>query len=193
MVKPSMLKSKIVTAGALVFVAGMTGGCVERIIYEELKGESADGDVDHDIDVDDECSETQQCGEDEACFEGVCVGTGSLRFSLSWDADTDLDLHVTTPSGEHLHFAVPFTEYGNLDVDDCVASECFDQDGTHVENVFFEDRAPRGQYKIWVQNFNGDRVGAYQIDVVGEVNRTLSGTVPATEGAEGPRHEILWQ
>ncbi len=181
-------------AAALALIAAFSGGCVERLIYEDLKGEGADGDdVDHNIDVEDECIDNMECGENEACFEGVCVGNGSLRFSLSWAADTDFDLHVATPAGDHIHFAVPFTEYGHLDVDDCVASECFDQDGTHVENVFFEDNAPRGEYSVWVQNFNGDRSGEYQIDVVGEVNRSLSGSVPAIERGEGPRHEIVWE
>ncbi|MEM6990969.1 MAG: hypothetical protein AAF721_10740 [Myxococcota bacterium] len=181
------------TTFALAMIVGMASGCVERLIYEDLKGEGADDDVNHNIDVEDECVENMECAENEACFEGVCVGSGSLRFSLSWTVATDFDLHVVAPTGEHIHFAVPFTYFGHLDVDDCVSSECFDQDGTHVENIFFEDNAPRGTYQVWVQNFNGDRAGEYEIDVVGEVNRSLSGNVSANERAEGPRHEIVWE
>lgn len=188
-----MRATNIASAIALSLVAATTSGCVERLIYEELKGEdAADDDLDHDVTLKESCDIDLQCAEDEACFEGVCVGTGSVRFSLSWEVQTDFDLHVLSPSGDHLHFAIPFTDYGFLDVDDCVDSACFVPDGVHVENIFFEETAPRGTYTVWVQNFNGDRGGDYAIDVVGEVNKVVGGTVQAIEKSEGPRHEIVW-
>ena len=190
-----MIDSKTMCAtAALGLVAPLSTGCVERLIYEEIDegGGEGDVDVDHDVIPKNECEMDMECADDEACFEGVCVGTGKLRFSLSWTVDTDFDLHVITPSGDHVHFAVPFTDYGHLDVDDCVDSLCFDPDGVHVENVFFEEDAPRGVYSVWVQNFNGDQSGDYAIDVVGEVNRTFEGTVQAVERGEGPRHEVDW-
>lgn len=171
----------------LGLVAGISTGCVERVLYGEIKEDevgSSDGDP--------LCDAVVECASDEVCFEGVCVGTGSLRFSLSWDQPTDFDLHVLTPTNEHVHFALPFTDYGHLDVDDCVDSTCFDEAGVHVENAFFEEFAPRGKYVVWVENFNGAYADDYQIDVVGEVNVTLNGFVPGTEGGEGQRHEVLW-
>ena len=188
-----MILSKYLCGGAVLVAALSSTGCVERLIYEDIEeGGEGDVDVDHDVIPKNECREDMECAEDEACFEGICVGSGKLRFSLSWTVDTDFDLHVLTPAGDHVHFAVPFTDYGHLDVDDCVDSLCFDQDGVHVENVFFEENAPRGTYQVWVQNFNGDRSGDYSIDVVGDVNRTLEGTVQAIERGEGPRHDVEW-
>lgn len=42
---------------------------------------------------------------------------GSLRFTLAWDAFADLDLHVTTPSGEEIYFLNKTLSGGTLDVD----------------------------------------------------------------------------
>ena len=171
------------------FLALTLSGCVERIIYEREAGQSSSGGSSS---GDLECAAGLQCGVGEVCFEDVCVGTGSVRFSLSWEESTDLDIHVGTPSGSHIHFAVPFTEYARLDVDDCIDSVCFDPDGTHVENVFLEDHAPRGRYVVWVENFDGQRAADYRIDVVGEVNVQLAGSVSASEGSVGPQHEVQW-
>ena len=165
-------------------------GCVERLIYEEIKGEDAGEDdlVDHDI----ECIAQSECEDDQACFEGVCVGTGSLRFSLSWEVLTDFDLHVLTPSGAHLHYAIPRADRGFLDVDDCVENSCVDNQGIHVENIFFEFDAPRGDYEVWVQNFNGADTGSYTIEVAGAVDEVFTGHLEAIEATEGPRHRVTW-
>ena len=119
-------------------------------------------------------------------------GRGVQRFSLRWTVQSDFDLHVVSPQGDHIHFALPFTGYARLDVDDCVDSDCKDPDGVHVENVFLEADAPRGDYTVWVENFNGARSGEYQIEVVGQINQTLVGELAANEGASGPHHDVSW-
>lgn len=176
---------------ALMTVAALAlPGCVERLIYEELKGEDAGEDefIDHNV----ECIAESECEDNQACFEGVCVGTGSLRFSLSWNVLTDFDIHALTPAGDHLHYAIPRASRGFLDVDDCVDNTCVDNMGVHVENIFFEFDAPRGDYEVWVQNFNGAQAGEYTIEVAGVVDEIFTGHLAAIEATEGPRHRVTW-
>lgn len=143
-------------------------------------------------DPDLECRIEQDCDEGQTCFEGVCVGTGTLRISLSWNVVTDLDLNVFVPNGDWMNYENPLTEYGELDVDDCVDGICVNQDGTHVENIFLQGNAPRGTYGIRVTNFDGREAALYSVEVAGAVSAEFSGSVAAEMGAEGQLHQITW-
>ena len=81
--------------------------------------------------------------------QGVSVKIGDPQFTLIWDTDADLDLHVIEPGGSHIYW-----EYrngkrgGELDVDDV--------DGQGPENIFWKKGAgPRGDYKWWVHYYGG--------------------------------------
>jgi hypothetical protein len=81
--------------------------------------------------------------------QGVSVKIGDPQFTLIWDTDADLDLHVIEPGGSHIYW-----EYrdgkrgGQLDVDDV--------DGQGPENIFWKkDAGPRGDYKWWVHYYGG--------------------------------------
>jgi hypothetical protein len=184
-------------------------GCVDRVIHDldevaEGGGGQLDTDTDTDglgethqvttggVDPDVECTIPQDCGPEQTCYEGVCVGTGSVRVSLSWNEVTDLDLHVRVPNGEWISYEVPLTSYGQLDVDDCVSAMCVNQDGTHVENVFLDATAPRGLYGVKIINFDGRRAADYGIEVAGDVSASFVGSLPATSYYEGPVHEFTW-
>lgn len=127
-----------------------------------------------------ECRSSAECRGGDECFEGVCVGAGELRISLSWSYTSDLDLHVEIPTGVHISFENPAAGGGVLDVDDCVGSLCLDGDGTHVENIFFPGQPPAGEYRVWVDNFDGNGAGPFRIDVSGAVNVSFDGTLPAS-------------
>jgi hypothetical protein len=109
-----------------------------------------------------ECTENDDCGTGQICFNNVCVGDGSLRFSLAFDTDSDFDLHVKTPTGREIYYFSRMHDGGYLDVDQCVRP-C--GDGTHVENVFFEQAPLPGEYQFWVVNFDGRAAGSYEIEV----------------------------
>lgn len=81
--------------------------------------------------------------------QGVSVKIGDPQFTLIWDTDADLDLHVIEPGGAHIYW-----EYrdgkrgGELDVDDV--------DGQGPENIYWKKGAgPRGDYKWWVHYYGG--------------------------------------
>lgn len=177
--------------GLLALVMAGTGtasGCVERLIQgEDIEPQGSTSLEDDSSSSEDvfntegaECNGPQDCPEDATCFEGVCVGTGELRISLSWDYVSDLDLHVLTPAGDEISFEFRNAGGGVLDVDDCVGGECLDNSMTHVENIYFPMQPPVGQYRVWVNNFDGARGGPFEILVTGEASATFTGTMPAS-------------
>ena len=193
-----------------------SSGCVERVIHDyEVVADGDGGQVDTEtdtwnetdtdigdteqlattttgIDPEAECMIPQDCDEGETCYQGVCVGTGSVRVSLSWNVVTDLDLHVRVPNGEWISYENPITNYGQLDVDDCVSGACINPDGTHVENVFLDSNAPRGTYGIMIVNYDGRSAADYAIEVAGDASASYAGHLPATMFLEGPVHEFSW-
>jgi hypothetical protein len=72
--------------------------------------------------------------------------TALLRVSLSWFNFDDLDLHATTPAGEHIHYA---TKMGVLDVD---MNAGHGRVRNAVENLAFT-HLKDGVYRIWVNQF----------------------------------------
>ncbi|MBA3499908.1 MAG: hypothetical protein M4D80_18505 [Myxococcota bacterium] len=80
-------------------------------------------------------------------YDGVDV-----RASLLWNNGNDLDLHVTTPRGEHIFYGAKQASCGGwLDVDMNAGGA---QTTKPVENVRWgKGAALAGRYKVWVRNF----------------------------------------
>jgi hypothetical protein len=84
----------------------------------------------------------RSCAAGEACVQSVCIGSGELRFTLTWDRPGDLDLHVVTPEGREIFYRNHFGNGGTLDHDD--------RTGTGPENIFWPSTPPRGLYLVCV-------------------------------------------
>ncbi|MEI8255134.1 MAG: hypothetical protein WCJ30_05615 [Deltaproteobacteria bacterium] len=85
------------------------------------------------------------CDAGMRSVNSVCVGEGSLAFTLTWDQPGDLDLHVVTPGGHEIYFGAATAEGGTLDVDDRVR--------TGPENAFWSGAPPAGNYVVCVVPF----------------------------------------
>lgn len=190
--------------GAVALSLGLPSmGCVERYIHELDKvADGGEGSVTETLgpgdteqvppDPDAECSIPRDCDVGQTCFEGVCVGMGAVRVSLSWTVVTDLDLHLWMPNGETINYESPVSPFGQLDVDDCVSATCINQNGTHVENIFLDASAPRGTYRVHVTNFDGRLAADYRIEVAGAVSGAFVGSLPQMMFVQGPIHEFTW-
>ncbi len=110
--------------------------------------------------------------------EAVAVGTGDVQVSVSWDKDSDVDLHVLDPAGEEVYYGTPEVQSGGqLDLDsnaDCSI------DGVRNENITWED-APPGTYEVRVDLYRSCDVTptnyVVTIQVVGPPTRTYTGTL----------------
>ncbi len=104
-------------------------------------------------------------------INGVEVGTGDVRVTLTWDNAADIDLHVTDPRGEEIYFGNPQSASGGrLDVD--ANGLCADDPA--VENVFWPTgRAPVGTYNVAVERFRSCGAGSTRYEVAVYVDGTL--------------------
>jgi hypothetical protein len=127
------------------------------------------------------CLTTADCPSGKQCANGACVGAGALRFTLEWQVDTDLDIHVKTPLGNEIYYGNRSADGGTLDVDACVSS-C----SRGTENVFF-DQAPVGTYEVWARNYSGRNAARFALKIArGSVTLPKYGSVPAA--AADSRH-----
>jgi len=78
------------------------------------------------------------------------AGTGDVQVNVSWDVDSDVDLHVVEPGGTEIYYANkgPTTAGGTLDLDSNAACTL---DHKRSENVTWPSgRAPHGTYTVRV-------------------------------------------
>lgn len=82
---------------------------------------------------------------------GLCLGTGDIQVTLTWGSYTDLDLHVTDPSGVEIYYNRRTSPSGGaLDVD-ANAGCSSNQTNTPVENIYWPyGKAPTGTYNVRV-------------------------------------------
>jgi hypothetical protein len=93
--------------------------------------------------------------------------TGDVRVSLIWNNRNDLDLHVVPPSGEELYYAHKQSRCGGeLDVDMNVRGDSTKP----VENIYWPaGGAPRGKYRVYVQNYSYHEASGQAYDYTVEV------------------------
>jgi len=124
----------------------------------------------------------------------IAVGTGDVQVTLSWNADSDVDLHVIDPSGEEIFYADSTSASGGvLDLDSnagCVL------DHKRNENITWPvGRAPRGRYTVRVDYW--DACGVGQTNYTVRINNggagqifTGSFTGPGDQGGAGSGRTI---
>jgi Fibronectin type III domain len=100
------------------------------------------------------------CGLSAASNEALVfvVGfTGDVQVSVSWDAPSDVDLHVEEPGGNDIYYGNPSSSTGGqLDVDSNAACSI---DGRQIENVRWGGLAPAGTYTVRVDYWDACGVG----------------------------------
>jgi hypothetical protein len=106
------------------------------------------------------------------------VGTGDVQVSLSWDADSDVDLHVVDPAGDEIFYGRrESASGGKLDLDSNAGCEI---DRIRNENITWPvGRAPRGQYTVRVDYWAncGVQQTNYTVRVISQgINQTFTGS-----------------
>ena len=87
------------------------------------------------------------CTATQACVSGVCVGQGSLRFTLTWNTNGDMDLHVTPPCGTEIYFGRLSACGGTQDRDDTSTQG--------PENIFWTASYTPGRYYVCPESYTG--------------------------------------
>jgi hypothetical protein len=123
----------------------------------------------------------------------VSVGTGEVQVSVSWDAPSDVDLHVVDPAGDEVFYGSPeVASGGELDLDSNAA--CF-IDNVNNENITWTT-APDGTYTVRLDYFADCEVAesnyAVTVQRVGRDPETFTGvfTGAGDSGGVGSGIEI---
>ncbi len=116
------------------------------------------------------------------------VTTGEVQVSVSWDAASDVDLHVVEPSGEEIYFGNPVSATnGRLDLDSNAGCSI---DNKNNENIAWSS-APTGTYIVRVDYWSSCQVAATNytvtVNVRGRAAQTFTGsfTGPGDQGGQG--------
>lgn len=92
------------------------------------------------------------------------VGTGDVQVTLSWNTDSDVDLHVVDPSGEEVYWGNRrAASGGELDLDSNAA--CAIDRGRNENITWPVGRAPRGRYTVRVDYWDSCGVGRTDYNV----------------------------
>lgn len=108
------------------------------------------------------------------------VGSGDVQVSVAWDAPTDVDLHVTDPSGEEIYFAHKTSASGGtLDLDSNPACSI---DNINNENVVWPTgNGPSGTFTVelvyWSACSQPQSNYTVTVVVVGQQPQVFSGTL----------------
>ena len=105
------------------------------------------------------------------------VGTGDVQVTLSWNTDSDVDIHVVDPRGAEIYYGNPGSASGGeLDLDSNAGCAI---DRIRNENITWPiGRAPRGQYTVRVDYWSS--CGVTQTDYTVRINN--GGTVQIFTG-----------
>lgn len=110
----------------------------------------------------------------------IRVGSGDVQVSVAWDAPTDVDLHVTDPSGEEIYFAnTSSVSGGTLDLDSNAACTI---DNVNNENIVWPTgSAPTGTYTVelvyWSACSQPQSNYTVTVVVAGQQPQVFSGTL----------------
>lgn len=109
--------------------------------------------------------------------QALPVGAGQVQVSVSWDRDSDVDLHVIDPNGEEIYWDHRGSASGGvLDLDSNADCEL---DHKRNENVTWK-KAPPGRYTVRVDYYRscGEPSSDYvvTVQVVGQPTQVFNGT-----------------
>jgi hypothetical protein len=110
-------------------------------------------------------------------IDAIPVGTGQIQVSVSWDVDSDVDLHVVDPANKEVYWDNPEVDSGGqLDLDS--NADC-DLDHKKNENITW-DKAPAGTYTVRLDLFEACDTPksnyVVTVRVIGQPVHTFSGT-----------------
>ena len=105
-----------------------------------------------------ECCTDDECAGSGFCSAFSCLNDGSLRFTLEWVGDDDLDLHVITPLGTELD---PSNPSDSASAGQWESSGSLLTFGPGAENVYFGVSDPLAR-----SQFDNVRSGTYTYSVV---------------------------
>lgn len=109
----------------------------------------------------------------------ITVGTGEIQVSVSWDAESDVDLHLVQPNGEDIYYGNDVSASGGtLDLDSNAGCSI---DGKKNENITWPTGTPpRGNYIVRLDYWDSCGVAktnyVVTVRVKGRSPQTFTGT-----------------
>ena len=124
---------------------------------------------------------------DEEAVSVIEVGTGDIQVSVSWDTESDVDLHLIEPNGAEIYYGdSESASGGTLDLDSNAGCAI---DGKKNENITWPNGTPpRGTYTVRVDYWASCGVAktnyVVTVRVAGRAAQTFTGSFTG-EGTNG--------
>lgn len=89
--------------------------------------------------------------------EGCGYSSGNIQITLAWNGGADLDMYVADPGGETISYSHTQSQTGGL-LDQDARGQCNpNQPNNTIENVYWGDNPPQGDYSVEVHYWDGNR------------------------------------
>jgi uncharacterized protein YfaP (DUF2135 family) len=124
--------------------------------------------------------------------EAIHVGTGQVQVSLSWDAASDVDLHVVDPNGDEVYFRNPTVPSGGvLDLDSNAGCSL---DYKNNENITWSS-AIQGVYTVRVDYYSSCGVSesnyVVTLHVAGQDTQVFNGQLTSADEDYDESGEVI--
>jgi membrane-bound inhibitor of C-type lysozyme len=104
--------------------------------------------------------------DENSCQYGSCDPAPALTVTITWQEQTDIDLHLIQPDGEEVYYRNRETSAGARFIkDSCIQHNCAPET-QRQETVEYEQATLGGEYAVFITNYDGSAPARVSLEAV---------------------------